>query len=306
MLLRFLFTVLIFTLPIFGALRTKHIVILVMDGARWTETWGEPEKKYIPLIASQIAPKGAVLTACSNTGYTETTAGHTALCTGTDQVINNGGKELPANPGIFHYLRKQYALPRTAAWVITSKDKLHVLSGTTAPGWDTFNPAIDCGKDGAGGGGYREDAITFSNSCFVLTNHRPAAMIVNFKDPDAYGHKNKWEDYLAAIMMIDRYAVHIWGIVQKDSVLRDTTTLFIVNDHGRHLDGVKNGYVSHSCTCEGCRHILCIAAGPDIRRGIVSDTPHDQTDVTATAAYLLSVAMPTGTGTIMKDILAGQ
>ncbi|MBI4976501.1 MAG: alkaline phosphatase family protein [Spirochaetes bacterium] len=289
-----------------GAFKTKHVIILVMDGARWTETWGESNKAYMPRITSDIAPEGAVLTEFRNAGYTETTAGHTALCTGTHQIINNSGKELPANPSIFHYLRKQYELPKTDVWVITSKDKLHVLSETTTPGWETYNPSIDCGKNGTGSGGYRDDARTFSNTCSVLTNNYPAAMIVNFKDPDSYGHGKKWDGYLGAIAAYDRYAAALWDVIRNDEKLRDSTTVFIVNDHGRHIDGVKDGYFSHGCTCDGCRHILCIAIGPDIRRGVTSDVPRNQTDVTATAAYLLSVAMPTGTGTVMKEILAEE
>lgn len=285
--------------------RTGHVVILVMDGARWSETWGDARHQHIPRIAAELAPQGVVLTQFRNRGITVTNPGHAALCTGVYQEIANNGKELPRFPSLFQYLRRDQQLPATAVWVVTSKDKLAVLSDTSAAGWQgQHRPSVDSGVDGQGGGGYRTDALTMARATAVLTTHAPKAMIINFLGPDSKGHANKWEGYLAAIREVDGYAADLWKLIQADARLKDRTALFIVNDHGRHLDQIKDGFVSHGCSCEGCRHILCVALGPDFKRGVEIATPCHQPDITATAARLLQVTMPTGTGQVMQDLFA--
>jgi len=140
----------------------------------------------------------------------------------------------------------------------------------------------------------------------ALTTHAPKAMVINFLGPDSTGHAKKWDAYLKAITEVDGYAAELWKTIQGDAKLKDRTTLFIVNDHGRHLDQIRDGFVSHGCDCEGCRHILCVALGPDFKRGVEVATPCHQPDVTATAAHLLQVAMPTGTGQVIQELFAAR
>lgn len=100
------------------------------------------------------------------------------------------------------------------------------------------------------------------------------------------------------------YAAALWALIQKDAQLGSTTALFVVNDHGRHLDGTGSGFASHGCPCEGCRRILCIALGPDFKTGHQSAIPRDQRDVTATVAKLLGLDMPTGQGAVMQELFS--
>ena len=82
---------------------TKNVVVIVVDGPRYSETWGEPNKQYTPFLAQQLAPAGVVNTEFYNDGFTYTNAGHAAITTGVRQGINNGGNELPRNPSFFQY-----------------------------------------------------------------------------------------------------------------------------------------------------------------------------------------------------------
>ena len=182
------------------AFKTRHVVILVMDGARYTETWGDAEHPYIPRISKELAPQGVVFTNFRNQGQTETVPGHTALCTGVYQTgMNNKGAEMPNQPSLFQYLLRQTGGPATQAWIDSSKDKLIVLADCVNPAWKgKFRPSADCGKSGKGKGGYRDDSDTFTRAKAILTKDAPAIMIINFKDPDSCGHAKKWKDYLAA------------------------------------------------------------------------------------------------------------
>lgn len=288
------------------AASTNHVIILVMDGARYSETWGDPMHANIPYIATQLAPQGVVLTnfytditTAVPGAKTDTNPGHATLVCGTYQNIANDGSQLPLEPTIFQYYRQQTAAPATSAWVITSKDKLVVLSDSSKAGWNgLYQPSFNCGVNGVGVGGYREDYLTHPIVRSVLTNYHPAVMIINYKGPDAMGHASDWSGYLAAIREVDGYAADLWAHIQADPILKDTTTLFITNDHGRHT----SDFTSHGDGCEGCCHLLCVVVGPGLVPNQISGLRRTQPDIGRTAAELLSVSMPTATGQVMSEL----
>lgn len=284
--------------------KTKNVFIAVIDGPRWTETWGEKNRKYIPLQNKELSAEGALFTHFLNEGVTNTTSGHTALVTGFYQEIDNSGHELPRNSSILQRWLKKTLEPRESAWVIASKDKLAVLADTTDPDWhEMSNPRHNCGINGGGvGSGYRDDSETWKVIQTTLKEYHPRLVVINFKEPDSSGHNNQWDQYLKGIQDTDQYVYQLWQLIQKDPFYKDQTTLFITNDHGRHLDGVKDGFVSHGDSCDGCRHISLLALGPDFKRGVVIDEKGTQIDVAVTAALLLGVEIPGSQGRVLKEI----
>ena len=86
--------------------KTKNVIIVVVDGARYSETWGDSTHQYIPYFSNEIADFGVVNTEFYNNGVTRTVPGFTAITTGFYQEINNTGEELPRYPSIFQYLIK--------------------------------------------------------------------------------------------------------------------------------------------------------------------------------------------------------
>ena len=84
--------------------------------------------------------------------------------------------------------------------------------------------------------------------------------------------------------------------------MRDRTALFITNDHGRHLDGHLDGFVSHGDDCAGCRKIELLAIGPDFRRGVMFDQHRSHIDVAVTCAALLGLTIPGSKGQIMQEL----
>lgn len=286
-----------------SAWKTRHVVILVIDGPRWTETWGKAGRDLIPVRDKVLAPHGVVLTDMANDGPTYTNAGHSALTTGFHQEINNSGLELPRNPSLTQ-LWLATGADVASAWIVASKDKLQILTDCAAPAWKRkFVCSSDCGKGGEGvGAGYRDDKTTFERAKAVISEHRPRFMLINFKEPDSSGHAKKWDQYLANIQVTDTYAGAVWEHIQADPVMKGRTTLFITNDHGRHLDGHKDGYISHGDDCAGCRKIELVALGPDFKRGVTSDVHRNQTDVAVTAAALLGLTIPQSEGKVMNEL----
>ena len=285
--------------------KTKHVIIVVMDGARYQETFGNGELTYIPNMA-QMALKGSVCTNFHNPTYTFTNGGHAAMTTGVDEYINNSGYQFPTNPSIFQYYRRAFNAPQTKTWVVSSKDKLFVLSNcdnAADSSWDNqFTACYDCGINGPFTG-YRQDSTTFNHAMNILNVQHPDLMLVNFKEPDASGHANSWNGYLNGIITVDGYIKQIWDFIESDPYYAGTTTMFVTNDHGRHDDGHLDGFVSHGDNCEGCKHVMLLAMGPDFKENFTCDESYVLCDIAKTTSQLLMFPMPTGTGRVMTKIL---
>lgn len=281
---------------------TKNVIVIIVDGARYTETWGEPSHRYIP-YRSSLMNQGVMCNHFYNNGVTLTNPGHTAICTGIYQNIDNTGAEYPLQPSIFQCWLKEYKRSANEAWVIASKDKLEVLSNCTNSEWkNSYRPLTDCGVNGLGTG-YREDSITFKNVQQTLTANHPRLMLINFKQPDASGHGNDSLGYLQGILNTDFYINKLWEQIQGDEFYKNKTALIVTNDHGRHTAGHLDGFVSHGDACEGCRHIEFLALGPDFKQNYISTINYEQIDITNTIAALMGFKMPYADGKVMKDIL---
>lgn len=283
------------------AIKTKHVVVVVIDGPRYSETWGSAPG-LIPYMAEQLRPKGTFFADFRNNGYTYTNAGHTAITTGVNQMIDNYGEELPANPSLFQYWLAKTGQPSSKAWVISSKDKLHILGNTTFIGWQGQHlPSLNCGVSGPGSG-YRADSLTLVAALQTLSQDKPSLMLINFMEPDGYAHAGNEAFYLRGIARSDRYVRQLWEYLRKDKHYRKKTALLITNDHGRHLDGINGGWMEHGDSCEGCQRISLLALGPDFRRGATVPTAYTLVDIPATISLMLGVQMEQGQGTVMQEM----
>ncbi|MCX2741773.1 alkaline phosphatase family protein [Pontibacter anaerobius] len=270
-------------------LKTEHVVIVVIDGVRWSETWGATPG-LIPNMSANLIQKGHFLPKFYNYGYTYTNSGHTAITTGVNQPIDNYGDELPANPSIFQYFLKQTGKPATAAWIVSSKDKLHILANTQRPDWkDEFLPSVNAGVNGPGTG-YRMDSLTLVEAKRILTTHKPNLMLINFMEPDGFAHAGNWENYLRGIARDDRYVMELWDFLSTDEAFKKKTTLLVTTDHGRHLDGIDGGWAEHGDNCPGCQQVFLLALGPDFGRGEVV-AEYSLIDLPLTVARLLKIEM---------------
>lgn len=283
--------------------KTKHVIILVLDGPRWSETFGDSTKQYIPYMNNKLRPQGVFFNDFANDGPTYTISGHTAMTTGIYQHMENSGKEIPKKPSIFQYYLKQYKADKRKAWVLTTKGKLNVLGYTKAKGWvREFYPSVYSGINGSGTG-YPGDVKLFKIFQDIIKLHKPVISIINLLEIDAWAHQGDWKKYIRSIKQNDRLAFELWNMIQNDEVMKDKTTLFITNDHGRHLDHVKDGFKSHGDKCAGCKKISLIALGPDFKSGMEINQHHDLLDLNATAAELLHINMPTAKGNVIWELL---
>ena len=67
---------------------TEHVIIIVIDGARYSDTWEYPGILNIP-FQSSLKSQGVFYSNFANKGLTKTISGHTAIATGVYQTMNN-------------------------------------------------------------------------------------------------------------------------------------------------------------------------------------------------------------------------
>ena len=281
---------------------TENVIVLVIDGPRFTETFGDTSYQYIPHLAKDLAPQGVLVTSFWNNGPTYTNAGHTAITTGNYQRISNVGFEHPKKPSMFQYYNKTYADLKASTYVIASKGKLNILGNTKQKAWkNQYLPTTYCGPNGHGLG-YESDVKTWLAAKTILKEKHPKLTLINLLEVDVRGHEVNWLGYLQGIKNTDSLAFELWDFIQTDSIYRDKTTLIITNDHGRHSKGKRSGYVNHGCRCEGCKHIYLVALGPDFKKGSISKMKYEQLDISKTIAELLQFQMPTSKGKVMWDL----
>ena len=281
--------------PARASLHTRHVVLLVIDGGRYSETLGDPTLANHPRMGRDLAAIGAMPALFENVGQTVTVPGMSGLLTGTLQNIANDGTERPHVPTVSEYLRRLGGVPDSLVRVVARKPKLDVLGYSDHPDYGAGYGAVTRA-------GFNSDLETFVEARAQLLRYRPTFMLIHLGDTDFLGHANNWPGYLASLHLADSLVWSLWTEIQADPALGGTTTLFVTNDHGRHSDAY-GGFQNHGDACPGCRRIMLVMAGPDTRAGYVSSAHHDQRDIARTIGYLLGVPMPLAGGNVLDDLL---
>jgi hypothetical protein len=281
--------------PAAAAIQTRHVVIVSIDGGRWTETLGHPTLTWHPRIGIDLAAIGAQPARFENIGITNTNPGHSALVTGTLQPIANDGSERPHKPTVFEYLRKQKGTAQSLCRLYIRKQKLDVLAYSDHSDYGSAYGATVSS-------GHLSDLAVYTAARAGILANKPVVTLVHFGDPDFEGHSADWAGYLATLRLADSLTWELWTAIQADPVMGGKTTLFVSNDHGRH-DDAHGGYMNHGDGCDGCRHIILMMAGPDNFTGYQSAGVHEQRAVARTAGWLLGVSMPLAEGRVLDDLL---
>ncbi|MEJ8755938.1 sulfatase-like hydrolase/transferase [Pontibacter sp. H259] len=286
-------------------LKTKNIIIVVIDGVRHSETWGTTPGN-IPNLSGRLKGRGVYFSNFLNDAFTYTNSGHAAITTGINQEIDNYGSQLPAKPSLFQEWLKQTGKPSTAAWIVSSKDKLYILGNTADSLWQNkYMPSLNCGNDGPGTG-YRPDSLTLLAAKKVLETNRPNLMLINFMEPDGYAHAANWPHYIRGIVRDDRYVQQLYEFLRKNKYYKKNTTLLITTDHGRHLEGINGGWIDHGDNCEGCQKIFLLAIGPDFKKGSEVTTKHTLVDISATVAKMMGFEFEQSQGQVMRELFSSK
>jgi hypothetical protein len=271
-----------------------RVVLFVIDGPRWTETFGDSLHRHIPGMWNTLRPQGTLCTNFRNEGWTLTIPGHATMLTGLWQHLNNQGLERPPQPTLFEYYRKARNAPAQDAVILSMKEKLAAVAyGLDSTYGERYGASVELGDT--------NDVETFTHLIQHLDQDSPHLVMASFSQVDLTGHANNWMGYLRHIEIVDSLAVLTWNHLQANPAYAGKTYLFITSDHGRH-DEAHGGFQNHGDECEGCRHIPFLALGPGIRANYMTSAHHTQQDVCKMVAGLLRVPAEQAQGESFDDI----
>lgn len=268
-----------------------NVIVLFVDGARYTETFGDPSHANVPFMWNNLRPQGTMFSNFRNEGWTSTVPGHSSVESGTWQYIANDGSVRPNRPTFFEYWRSEQPISENQTYVVAGKLKLNVCSYSTYPDYGAaYGAAVDAVD--------RDDVPTFQVLIGHLQADHPRLVTVNFAKVDRAAHTGIWDDYIQAIQIADSLIYELWQFIESDQFYSGKTYLFITNDHGRHT----TDFTSHGDGCEGCEHLMCLMLGPDIRRNYTITNTHTMLELCPTIGSILDFSTPYVAGLPLTDI----
>ncbi|NLI40710.1 MAG: sulfatase-like hydrolase/transferase [Caldisericales bacterium] len=277
---------------------TENVIVINTDGLRFEDGFGS-EEKYMSHIWNDIRPNGAIFTRMYNETCTYTAPGHAQCVTGAWQYEPNNGRIRPSTPTMFEYYRRQFDAPPEDVCILPGKGNCWHLNYSTFPGFGRNYEAPFYAL------GYGDDEIASKLSELLLTT-RPKLVYAILPHVDSVGHSGDYRKYTESISHADELIWKIWQQIQFNPDYKDKTTLIITTDHGRHAEGVRDGFKSHGDSCEGCRHTYCVMIGPDVKKGFVYQDECFQVDIVPTVGELLGFATPACDGSSLTKALVDR
>lgn len=282
-----------------GQPKPQHIVLVIIDGARYSETLADNSAQYAPFM-HQLAMKGAIVDTMLNDGVTITRRAIPAIWSGSwsvpiDTVLNGSmSTQYASAPTVWEYLRKERGFDSTQA--------VYILKQLNSPWLPSYHP--DYGPNfwpwyilhG------NTDIEVWEHAKTILETYHPVLTVLYLADVDHAGHSGNWLDYTNAIGVADSIINEVWNLLENDLIFKESSTLFVTNDHGRHSDGISTGFSGHGDGCWGCRQVMLLAVGTMIRKGLHSETPRSITDIVPTIGSMLQFPTAYATGSPMKEL----
>lgn len=284
--------------------KTKNVIVAVMDGVRWAETFGDPNRALIPNLAAM--EKDGTL--CTNVriagpGISVTRQGHSTISTGTWQTVALAGARMTM-PTFFEYARNELGWKQTDCYAIFGKGMYAYADFSSMPGYGAdYRPWF---IKGIGEAEMKNDDTVLETVTGAMDKDKPHLIFINFGYTDHIAHVGTYDQHKEAIRHCDEVFGKLWKKVQSTPGYKDETTVFFVNDHGRHDDRPNepaNGVQSHGDQCNGCRHIMWLAVGPDVKRGVKIDKELLQIDICPTVGELLGFQTTFSEGNVISDML---
>jgi len=294
----------------------KYLLMIVMNGVRYNDAFGDKNHLYIDNIWSKLRPLGTICTNFKNRELTFPIPSQMSLLTGIWHVFKNPLSETipPAFPTLFEYWKSArkdngntcYFASNRATFKILACSKQKNFGASYAPVFESST------QDDA-----NENAIYEKALPYILDQH-PAFIYLSLGSAGGGGTKNDLKAdkcqlpgqkdacggaellnlYYESIMQMDAIVYDLWDRIQKDATYKDNTILLVLSSHGRHTDD----FHSYGDKCQGCTQLYLLAVGPGIKKNFVSKKERTLIDICRTVGTLCALPTPYAKGTVMKEL----
>ncbi len=133
------------------------------------------------------------------------------------------------------------------------------------------------------------DEFTFLVSTEVMRRFAPSLLVVSFSDMEV-AHFGSYSMHLGGIGTVDRLVYEFWNQVQLLPAYKDKTTLFVLPEFGRDMDGSKtNGFFNHRQDCDSTRLTWMMCLGEAARKAQIIEEPIAHIDLCPTIAELFAI-----------------
>jgi hypothetical protein len=335
----------------------RKVVLVTCGGMRREDTFADSGFGNIPHLCRDLLPQSVFYPFLRNNGVTSHFNTISSVLTGNWQRLDDWGKNAPASPTLFEYLRKAMRLRQDQAWFISSNKALSSRIGASSdasfgPDYganvifpkqllisavvhaaaegravhssdrSTVQPEIErilnsenydglgwtVGEDSSSldqitlgtihqaiddlirtSDPVTGDEFTYLVATEVMRRFAPSLLAITFSDMEV-AHFGSYSLHLAGILTVDRLVYELWSLLQTLPAYQGKTTLFVLPEFGRDLDGSNtNGFFNHRQSSDSTRITWMMCLGDAIRRPQLVEDPIDQTDICPTIARLFEL-----------------
>ena len=146
------------------------------------------------------------------------------------------------------------------------------------------------------------DEFTFLVSVEVMRRFAPSLLVITFSDMEV-AHFGSYSLHLSGIRTVDRLAYELWNEVQANPTYKGRTTVFVLPEFGRDLDGSNtNGFFNHRQNDDSTRNAWMMCLGEAAKNPAVIERPVQHIDLCSTIASLFGVMPPEVLGKTLTEI----
>jgi hypothetical protein len=145
------------------------------------------------------------------------------------------------------------------------------------------------------------DEFTFLVAVEIMRRFAPSLLVITFSDVEA-AHFGSYSMHLAGIRTMDRLIYELWDEVNANLSYKGKTTLFVLPEFGRDLDGsVTNGFFNHRQDDESTRLTWMMCLGEGAEPGI-AERQVLSVDVCPTILRAFGLKLQETQGKVLKEV----
>jgi hypothetical protein len=304
-------------------IKAKYLFIIVANGVRYNDAFGDKNHLYTEYIWTKLRPFGTICANFYNTKLTYPIPAQASLLTGVWHVFENpvSATTHPVFPTLFEYWKKTNTDKN--CYFAANKKQFAILAHSDHREYGkTYAPVFDIDLTGGIDTSSREAAMDvvgnaiYSKAVSYIFDYHPFFVYLNL-DADSGGEGSsshalecrmdgcneeaaeQLNTYYESIILADTIVYDLWNRIQRDEIYKDKSIFIFLSTHGRHTDDF-HGFGDN---CRGCRQLNFFIIGPGVKTNFISKKKRTLIDVCPTLGALCDLPVPHAKGEIMKEIL---